>query len=322
MHSILRHLFLFTLLFGLSYALIAQPKKVLFVIADGIPADVIEKHAASALKSIAAMGSYQRSFVGGEKGGPSESPTVSAVGYNSLLTGTWANKHNVWDNDIANPNYRYPTIFRLLKNQFPDKKIGIFSTWLDNRTKLVGEGLRRTNRLKVDYISDGYELDTIAYPHDAAKRYIHWIDNRVVDDAAAAIKQHAPDLSWVYLEYTDDVGHTWGDGPQLDSAVSLLDLQIDKLWKAIQFREHNFKEDWLFLITTDHGRDSSTGKGHGGQSDRERTTWIISNKPLINPPFRTQLPAIVDLLPTMAKHLQLRLPRPVVAQLDGVALND
>jgi hypothetical protein len=26
------------------------------------------------------------------------------------------------------------------------------------------------------------------------------------------------------------------------------------------------KEDWLFIITTDHGRDSINGKNHGGQS--------------------------------------------------------
>ncbi len=30
----------------------------------------------------------------------------------------------------------------------------------------------------------------------------------VADTAAAVIKRVAPDLSWVYLEYTDDMGHT------------------------------------------------------------------------------------------------------------------
>ncbi|UKJ07772.1 hypothetical protein [Solitalea lacus] len=53
----------------------------------------------------------------GEKGGYSETPTISAVGYNSLLTGVWFNKHNVPDNDIKNPNYNYQKIFRLFKEQ-------------------------------------------------------------------------------------------------------------------------------------------------------------------------------------------------------------
>ena len=103
----------------LSVSAQTRQKKALFVIVDGIPADVIEKVATPALDSIAKKGVYMHAYVGGEKGGYSETPTISAVGYNSLLTGTWANKHNVWDNDIAKPNYSYWTIFRFFKNQYP-----------------------------------------------------------------------------------------------------------------------------------------------------------------------------------------------------------
>ena len=305
----------FVVLSNLCYG--QKDQKILFVIADGIPADVIEKHPAPHIKSIVSIGSFLPAYVGGARGGKSESPTISAVGYNSLLTGTWANKHNVWDNKIDKPNYRYPTIFRLFKDHYPEKKIGIFSTWLDNRTKLVGEGLAETKRIQLDHVSDGHELDTITYPHDAEKKYIHLIDERVVADAAEVLKQHGPHLSWVYLEYTDDMGHRYGDGPQLDQAITLLDKQIEKLWQVIQYREQHFDEDWLLLITTDHGRDSLTGRNHGGQSDRERATWIVSNKKFTT---RSTPAGIVDLLPTMAEHLQLNIPIKVRRRLDGVSL--
>lgn len=104
-------------------------------------------------------------------------------GYNSLLTGVWVNKHNVFGNSIKKPNYNYPTIFRLLKDAYPNKKTAIFSTWLDNRTKLVGENLAETRNIKIDYSFDGLELDEKKYPHDEDKKYLKRIDGEVAREA-------------------------------------------------------------------------------------------------------------------------------------------
>lgn len=299
----------------------AQNKKVLFVIADGIPADILENSNKPAFDKIIQKGAYLQCYVGGERGGVSQSPTISAVGYNSLLTGTWANKHNVVDNAIKAPNYNYPTIFKVFKEAYPTKKIGVFSTWLDNRTKLVGDGLPQTNHLKVDYHRDGYELDTIQFPHDKKAWYIHLIDEKVIAEASQVIKDSAPDLSWVYLEYTDDMGHRYGQSPQLDTAIQMLDKQIEKLMQAVQYREQKFNEEWLVVITTDHGRDAVSAKNHGGQSDRERDTWIVMNQRPSHYAFENRT-AIVDIFPTIANFLKIKLPEVVAKELDGVSLLD
>jgi hypothetical protein len=162
-----------------------KPRKVVLVILDGIPASVIEKVETPNLDEITAAGGYSRAWLGGQKGGYSETPTISAVGYNSMLTGTWVNKHNVKDNKIQFPNYHYWTIFRHFKETNPEKTIGIYSTWLDNRTKLLGEGLAETGNLKLDYHFDGLELDTVRFPHDTLSQYIHEIDKLVASKAAA-----------------------------------------------------------------------------------------------------------------------------------------
>ena len=91
-------------------------------------------------------------------------------------------------------------------------------------------------------------------------------------------------------------------------------------------REHTLKNidvdiprDWLVVVTTDHGRTSSNGKGHGGQSDRERTIWIASNSPrMVSPSERSA--AIVDIYPTIAAHMRFDVPEEVAAQLEGQSL--
>ncbi|WP_342086562.1 alkaline phosphatase family protein [Dyadobacter sp. OTU695] len=300
-----------------AFSQATKTKKVVFVIVDGISSDSKEKIATPHLDAIAKVGGYTRAHVGGGKGTYSQTPTISAVGYNSLLTGTWVNKHNVWDNDIKDPNYNYWTLFRFLEEQYPQKRTAIFSTWLDNRTKLVGTNLPQTDKLQIDYSFDGFELDTVHFKHDKQSEYIHQIDEKVVDEAAVYIHDNGPDMSWVYLEYTDDMGHKYGDSEQFHKAIGTMDDQMGRIWKSIEYREKNFKEDWLIVVTTDHGRDAKSGKGHGGQSDRERSTWIVTNAKDLNANFKAT-PGIVDIFPSIARHMDLNIPKEQAFEVDGV----
>ena len=298
----------------------AKTPKVVLVLLDGIPTDVLERVATPAIDAIAAAGGYSHAYVGGKaRGDYTETPTVSAPGYMSMITGTWAYKHNVWGNGVKNPNYRYRNVFRMAKEANPELQTAIYSTWEDNRTKLVGEGKPEAGNFKFDYAFDGFENDTSRFPHRADRKFIFNIDERVSRQAARHIRSDAPDLSWVYLQFTDDMGHMFGDSPQMDDAVRKADRQVQRIWDAIQYREQKFAEDWVIIVTTDHGRKPSDGKGHGGQSERERKTWIATSAKSLNPRFTKQTPGIVDITPSALAHLGVTPSDAVRAEMDGTS---
>lgn len=292
------------------------PRKAVFIIVDGIPADVIERVATPALDGIAAAGGYARAYVGGERGGPTQTPTISAPGYMSVLTGTWGNKHKVRGNSNQSPDYAYWNLFRIVETADPTLRTALFSTWTDNRTVLIGLGRPEAGAFSLDHVVDGFERDTVAYPHDRESRYILAIDERVSTEAAAHIAAAGPDLAWVYLQYTDDVGHASGDSERFDAAVRQADAQIGRIWEAVRRREA-LGEDWMIVVTTDHGRDAATGRGHGGQSDRERTTWIVTNRADLDARFTAGTPAVVDIAPSILQHLGVAVPAAVTAAMDG-----
>ena len=191
--------------------LFAKTKKAVYIIIDGVPADQIERLHTPAIFDIASRGAYGRAYTGGEIGGYSQTATISAIGYTNLLTSTWFNKHNVGGNSDLKPNYNYWTIFRIAKEQPKEYKTAIYSSWTDNRTVLIGEGKKETNNLNIDYVKDGYDLDTIRFPKKEKDLHIFDIDEQISKDAAEGIRKEAPDLSWVYLWYTDDAGHIAGN---------------------------------------------------------------------------------------------------------------
>ena len=295
-----------------------RARKAVFILLDGIPADVIEQVDTPVLDEIAAAGGYARAHVGGELGGCTETPTVSAPGYMSLITGTWADKHNVRGNSNQSPNYDYWNLFRIVKTADSTRRTAIFSTWLDNRTVLIGEGRPGAGTFRLDHAVDGFEHDTVAYPHDKASRYILAIDERVSGEAAKYIAARGPDLSWVYLQHTDDAGHAHGDSEAFHAAIRLADQMVGRIWNAVKQRQA-LGEEWMIVVTTDHGRDPRTGKGHGLQSERERTTWIVTNQRALTPRFTTGQSEIVDIAPSILQHLRIVPPSAVAREMEGVS---
>ena len=254
-------LVLSTIVLMIFTSIAARTRKALYVIIDGIPATALERLQPPTIMEIAKAGGYARGYCGGMVGRYSQTPTISAIGYTNINTGTWMNKHNVQGNDNINANYNYPTIFRIAKDQKRDVKTALYSSWSDNRTVLLGVGKPETRHLKVDYVIDGFDLDHEKYPNKPGDLQVFDYDAEVCKGAAECIRNNAPDLNWLYLWYSDDAYHHNGNGHISDWSVMAEDSILKQVWEAVKERQKKHDEDWLVVVTTDHGR-SYNGTGH------------------------------------------------------------
>ncbi len=295
----------------------AKTRKALYVIMDGVSREFLHQTHPGTIFDIAGTGSYADAYAGGEIGGASQSPTISAIGYTNILTGTWMYKHNVQGNSNINTNYNYWSLFRMAKAQKRNVKTALFSSWADNRTLLIGEGKPEAGNVKIDYVHDGYDLDTLRFPHKPLELHVYDIDSVVCRRAAECIRKDAPDMSWVYLWYTDDAFHITGYSTFSQNYLTREDRLLSQIWDAVKWREKNFDEEWLLIVTTDHGREEH-GFNHGGQSEGERDIWMVTNRRDMNDEWGSTNLSQVDIAPSICRFMNFELPRNVEWEMDGV----
>ncbi len=264
-----------------------KSKHALVIGVDGLLVEGLQQATTPTLDSLITDGAVTYdAFAGGELGTPTEQPTLSGPGWSSILTGVWVDKHGVTDNGFEGARYdEYPHFFVRLREQNPDAYLSSFVSWqFINFVILEGEDYAFT------------PLVPTAAEGDAA--------------VTAAVVEHmeaqTPDVVFVHLDEVDHIGHTEGYSPMVPAylaAIEMIDAQIGQMLDAVRARPTYATEDWLVLVTTDHG---GVDKGHGGQTDEEREIPTIAsgesvqNGQLISPgPGHTAIP------PTVMKHLGL-----------------
>ena len=255
--------------------------KVLMIGIDGVRPDVLASAHTPNLDDLAQRGSYTASARTGF-------PSVSGPGWSSFLIGVWPDKHGVTDNEFQGKAYdRYPDVLTRLESLRPELQTYAAADWLPLVTE-DHNGPVISDRVDRKFIVDGYDLG--------------WAeaDSVLVDDAARTLATENPDLSFVYLGNPDEVSHTVGSiGEEYVAAVELADREVGRLLDAIRTRPTANQEDWLVLVSTDHGRRADGG--HGGDSPEERTIFYLASGPSAIP-----LPdsvRIVDVAVSALTHL-------------------
>ena len=273
-------------------------RKVLVIGIDGVRPDVMAEVETPNLDALIADGTFSDRAQTGR-------PTVSGPGWSSFLTGVWPDKHGVTNNDFTGKRYDlYPDFLTRIEQVRPSLVTFAALDWLPVGADSAG-GPIIGDAPDAKYVVNGY---TRGWP--AA-------DSAVTFMAAGQLMGGDPDAVFVYLGNPDEASHEAGSiGDEYRAAIALADSHVGMLLDAVRARPSYAREDWLVLVSTDHGRRADGG--HGGDSAEESTIFFIASGPSAARGRITEPPGIVDVAVTALAHLGI--PIDPAWGLDGKAV--
>ena len=190
--------------------------------------------------------------------------TSTAPGWCSMLTGVLADVHHITNNGIVKEVEPKTLLLSLVEDGTIDQS-AFYVSWDGHFSK-----------------KDATYVGEKQYAKEAG---VNTIFRRAFFDPGTKCnilsdikKKDCSDFIFSTLEYTDHQGHDTGftpSNPKYVSAFRDAEATGADIIAAIKARETYNTEDWLILITSDHG---GIGGGHGGPSFEERITFIVSNK--------------------------------------------
>ncbi len=225
-------------------------RKVLWINLEGASGKIVKEVMPSTIENMLPNSKYTWE-------GLSENLTTDATTWASLTTGVNMDKHRIRDdtfipatslNSTQDNLPFFPTVFYNVNEVNPSMKSLTISSW--------------------DPLSD------VLFAH-ADSRVDVETDEEVKDSAVSRLKNTNPDLTLVSFRNILEAGKKAGFSAQNTDYVSAIhesDKYISNLWDAIKSRESFAQENWLIIITSNHGGKE---RSYGGNSELERNTLSI-----------------------------------------------
>ncbi len=242
-------------------------KKAIVIGYDGCRADILTEiqEGSSGIEALVKHGaSFKLSYCGGVNYPETNTQdTSTAPGWCSVLTGKWADEHGITGNDITKTMDTKTLLTSLTEDEvigsaaFITKWAGHFDR--ENATYLDEKKYCEDNGLAVDFVKCKNDDETFSYTRDEIA------------------KDECADFIFTILEHTDSEGHGKGfthNNPGYKEAFTESDLLAESLLDTISARKNIAEEEWLIIITSDHG---GIGTNHGKESIQERMTFTVTD---------------------------------------------
>ncbi|OIV38247.1 hypothetical protein BIV57_06850 [Mangrovactinospora gilvigrisea] len=260
-----------------------RTRKTLVVGIDGTLFDRVRDADAPTLAGLAADGLLSEWLLPYDSTGGSAN-TESGPGWSNIATGVWPDKHGVLHNGFDGKRFdKYPDFLTRLKAADPEASTFAVANWSPILTERENGPIFSP---AVDVRVDGGRAC------DAGE------DALCTALAARYLREQNPDAAFVYIGQVDEISH--GLGPDSDeclTAIGNADAHLRELLDALRARPTYPQEEWLVLVTTDHGH--KPGGGHGGPTLPERSAWVVAHGPGIPAGAVRDDVRHVDILPTV-----------------------
>lgn len=261
--------------------------KVIVIGIDGVRPDVLADVSTPNIDALIAGGSFSTRT-------RTTTPSVSGPGWSSMLTGVWPDKHGVTNNDFTGRRYGdYPDFLTRIERVRPDLETYAAVDWLP-LMEIEGGGPTLSDSIDVRVALDGYVTGWAEGDLEVMARTVEHLS--VAD----------PDALFVYFGNPDETSHQQGSiGAEYRAAIETSDAQVGRILEAIRLRPNYRSENWLVLISTDHGR--TVDGGHGGDSPEEMTIFFLASGPGATRGTPDQDTFIVDVAVTALAHLGIEI---------------
>lgn len=229
--------------------------------------------------AVAKMGQLRGNRILGNKVDLTNSMLFSYPGYNEILTGK-ADDQRIRSNDkIPNPNTT--VLERFNATDTGKGRVAAFGSWdvfpyiineersgvpvnagFEPAKENLNEREKFLNHLQRQIPSPWSSVRLDAFTHHYALEYMN--------------KEH-PRLVYIAYGETDDFAHEGDYQAYLKSAHNT-DTLIKEVWELTQ-QDEFYRDDTVFIITTDHGRGVSpikSWKDHGGHINGAGQVWVAA----------------------------------------------
>ena len=258
--------FIFSILLAFSFCpLLSQTpsSRVLVIGIDGVRSDALTAANSPNLDALMSAGVYSPDAL-------NDDITISGPGWSDILCGVRSDKHLVVDNGFSGNNYvDYPSLFQRIENTYSAVNTVSICHWAPINDYIVG-----TDADVIVNVGSDLEVRNVA-----------------VDQ----LQNFDPHAMFIHFDDVDYAGHGYGfspDVPQYISSIEEADTQVGVVLAALSSRPNYAQEDWLVIVTHDHG---GVGYSHGGTSLEHRNVSFIASG--LNIPTQLVEKTIVDVIP-------------------------